>query len=61
MLVHALGYGDGVSEPRPLTDSEPNLNRDGLLMLSSIGGAVALRTRVDWFRNAIGGAEAEAA
>lgn len=58
VLIHALGYGDGVSEPRLLTDGEPKLNRDGLLMLSSIGGAQALSTRVDWFRNAIAGAEA---
>ena len=58
MLVHALGYGDGVSEPLSLADGEPKLKRDGQLMLSSIGGAEALHTRVDWFRNAIAGAEA---
>ena len=58
VLVHALGYGDGVSEPRPLADGEPKLNRDGQLLLSSIGGVEALRTRVDWFRNAMAGAEA---
>ncbi len=58
LLIHTLGYGDGVSEPLPLPDDVPDLDRDAKLLLSSIGGAEALRTRVDWFRNAMGGAEA---
>lgn len=55
-LSHLLGFGDGVlpaeSEPAPLD----GLRADEKLMISSLGGALGLRTQVEWFRESVSAA-----
>lgn len=54
-LAHALGYGDGIVPNHELHEGEPELDRDGKLLLSSVGGVESLHNRVDWFKNALSG------
>ena len=54
-LAHALGYGDGLAPGHEVHEGEIELDRDGKLLLSSVGGVESLHNRVDWFKNALTG------
>lgn len=54
-LVLALGYGDGL---RDAPSGDRPLGREETRLLSSIGGAAALRNRVEWWQHTVHGAAA---